>query len=80
MQGPDAEEVSTVTNLERLQWEESQQENSFWHDIMVMGFQVRVRVRVRVRVLVHAGVCGCECACVYVCLGVDADVRAVGMS
>ena len=40
MQGPTSEEVGTVVNFERLQWEESQQENGFWHDSMVMGFQV----------------------------------------
>ncbi|GLC40306.1 hypothetical protein PLESTM_001046900 [Pleodorina starrii] len=37
--GMSAEEVETLINLEWLQYEESQAENSFWHDLIVAGYQ-----------------------------------------
>mmetsp|Transcript_12208 Transcript_12208/g.26250 ORF Transcript_12208/g.26250 Transcript_12208/m.26250 type:complete len:1102 (+) Transcript_12208:74-3379(+) len=37
--GPSQEEVDTVVNLERLQYENSQEENNYWHDLLVMGYQ-----------------------------------------
>ncbi|GIL74679.1 hypothetical protein Vretimale_2315 [Volvox reticuliferus] len=32
-------EVETLINLERLQFEESQAENSYWHELIVTGYQ-----------------------------------------
>ncbi|GIL48315.1 hypothetical protein Vafri_4598 [Volvox africanus] len=34
-----APEVETLVNLERLHFEESQAENSYWHEVIVMGYQ-----------------------------------------
>ncbi|KXZ41067.1 hypothetical protein GPECTOR_863g106 [Gonium pectorale] len=35
----DAAEVETLVNLERLQFEESQAENSYWHEVIVSAYQ-----------------------------------------
>ncbi|EFJ46689.1 hypothetical protein VOLCADRAFT_105434 [Volvox carteri f. nagariensis] len=37
--GMTTEEVETLINLERLQYEESLAENSYWHEVIVSGFQ-----------------------------------------
>ncbi len=34
---PTAEEVATLVRLEELQWENEQQENGWWHDLLVRG-------------------------------------------
>jgi hypothetical protein len=39
--GATEQEVATVVNLERLAYEENQAENSYWHDLLVSGVQVR---------------------------------------
>jgi hypothetical protein len=56
--GPTAQEVATVVNLERLAYEENQAENSYWHDLLVSGVQVRGRGWTWLQYL-H-GICGSE--------------------
>ncbi|WIA12333.1 hypothetical protein OEZ85_012387 [Tetradesmus obliquus] len=40
-EGPTQAEVDTLLNVERFDWENLQQENSFWHDVVVNGYQSR---------------------------------------
>jgi hypothetical protein len=38
---PTQQEVATALRLERLSWEESQETNSFWHDVLSTAYQSR---------------------------------------
>ena len=40
-EGPNAEEVTTAAELERREWELSQDSNAFWLDQVIAGYQVR---------------------------------------
>lgn len=37
--GPTPEELETVKKLDQLQFENDQQENSYWHGAMLSGYQ-----------------------------------------
>ncbi|KAG1666686.1 hypothetical protein FOA52_013598 [Chlamydomonas sp. UWO 241] len=40
--GPSTAELSTIANLERIQFENNQQENDYWHEVLVGGYQSRL--------------------------------------
>jgi len=39
MTGPSETEIDTVKKLEQLQFENDQQENSYWHNVVLSGYQ-----------------------------------------
>ena len=60
-EGPNAEEVTTAAELERREWELSQDSNAFWLDQVVAGYQVRRLWHIACSALLRCALLGLAC-------------------